>query len=534
MNLQLNWDNPHEFSAKLRQLPALTNQAVEEAIGDLLIDKYIPGAPLLITFAFVDWEKPSNFYLFGRSKKLEELSSQPLNRIMLRDRSNQWYLRGVDGVGNSPTQVVDRLNYIIAAMMPSQVWCIGESMGGFAAIMYGILLNASRIVSFGSLSTFSPSFASQYRDLRWHSIMKRLGEDPISITTDLPTLAHHYGFDNPLHIVVGTSAGAQAPESINLDVMHSQRFAGLSSVHYHYYPEGEHAVTAWLASNRQFDALLMRCLFDVPDSNHMQSRAPSKSTIKKLSSIGWSNTATSLDVTNPTMPTEHCGYVIHPIKLGAPVLICFSETDEVTGLSVDFVEERLQLEYAFEQPLNQIVLRDQHQAFLRGCGDLGSDIQSVTNNLRNMVDSMQAQRIICIGKGLGGFAALLFGSFLNADSILTFDPVSLLDVSLAKCWHDKRYQTTLEFLDCQPVADRPNDLLPVLKGFNGQIAIACSAFGQEQGYDVGSHAAVHAQRIATLLNARVYPYPAEGNLISWMRINQVLLEFMGNGIFGLK
>ena len=533
MNIDFDsdWLDSSVISMKLRQLPELTNHAVENSSGDVLIDRWIPGAPLLISFAFVDWEKLSNFYIFGRSKKLEELSGQPLNRIMLRDRRNLWYLRGVQGLGDSPIQVAEHLKPVIAAMMPSHVWCVGESMGAYAAIMYGVLLNASRIVSFGALSTFSPSFALQYRDMRWHSIMEKLGENPISTTTDLPTLIRQRGFVNPLHMVIGTSAGAQAPEDINLDVMHGQRFAGLPSVRYHYYPDGEHAVTAWLANHGQFDAILMHCLFDVQDPSSLEVLAGKNSVIDKSPVLAFKPDALALE-TAPISIAPKIGYSIHAITLGAPVLISFSEVDAVTGLPIDFVEERKNLQQIYGQPLNQIVLRDYQQTLLWGRSSTGLKIQDVVDNLRTIVDKMQAKGVICIGKGLGGFAALLIGSLVKADCISVFDPLSIWSTPLAKCWHDNRHQRILSSLDNKLVIQESIDLLPILQEFGGQIIIACSAYGKGQGYDVGSHCAVHAQRLGTLPNAKVFPFPVVDNLVSWMREHQVLEQFLGESVFG--
>ncbi len=164
-------------------MPALDAAALEAAIGDVLIDSWVPNAPLLISFAFVNWERPADFYLFGRSLKLEKLSGQRFNRILLRDRRNLWYLDGIPELGNSLDTTIVRLKRLIEVIAPSEIWCVGESMGGYAALLYGITLGASRIVAFGPLSTFCPQFAQAYRDFRWHAVMAAFAQaHPTTIT----------------------------------------------------------------------------------------------------------------------------------------------------------------------------------------------------------------------------------------------------------------------------------------------------------------------------------------------------------------
>ena len=41
------------LAARVRALPALDAAALETAIGDVLVDAWVPGAPLLITFVVV-------------------------------------------------------------------------------------------------------------------------------------------------------------------------------------------------------------------------------------------------------------------------------------------------------------------------------------------------------------------------------------------------------------------------------------------------------------------------------------------------
>jgi len=518
----LNWQDQAALARQIRELPPLDNTAVEAEQGDLLIDAWVPGAPLLISFAYVGWDKPSDFYLYGRSKKLEGMTGRPINRIMLRDRNNHWYLRGVTGVADSAEQLAERLRALIAAVTPSEVWCIGESMGGYAAILYGILLDADRIVSFGALSSFSPQFAERYHDMRWHRSMAELPPSSSTLTTDLPELARAHGYAKPLHLVLGTSAGVNAPNAVNLDVMHGQRFADLPGVRYHYYPEAEHAVTHWLSENQQFDAILMHCLFDAADPT-LLPRPALPLPAPAAAMVQWPSQFPRLDAARAATAPADCAVLVHTVTPGAPLLICFAD-----GTDFEFVEERASLEQIYGCRLNQIVLRDvSGQAWQRGLEGLGNDAEGVAANLRTLVARMGSTNVICIGHGRGGFAALLIGCLLNASRILALNPLSLLDAGLAECWRDRRYSEHLAALEASPTAPGPRDLLPILARYRGKVHIACTAKGEGTGDDVGSHDVMHALRLASVANVQVQPWPASGDLLAWMRGQNVLLGFIG-------
>lgn len=52
----------------------LTNELVDSATEDVLVEDFYPDQPVIISFAFVDWNGNPHFDFFGRVKKLEELT----------------------------------------------------------------------------------------------------------------------------------------------------------------------------------------------------------------------------------------------------------------------------------------------------------------------------------------------------------------------------------------------------------------------------------------------------------------------------
>lgn len=67
--------------------------------------------------------------------------------IFLRDIFKQWYLTGINARINSPEKLLEFLRKETEGM---QIVTVGSSAGGYAAILYGIQLHATRIMAFNA------------------------------------------------------------------------------------------------------------------------------------------------------------------------------------------------------------------------------------------------------------------------------------------------------------------------------------------------------------------------------------------------
>lgn len=79
-------------------------------------------------------------------------------------------------------------------------------------------------------------------------------------------------------------------------------------------------------------------------------------------------------------------------------------------------------------------LRDYNKAYYFGewyneNGDkIGSDINSHVKFLSEIVKQSECDRLVTTGASMGGFAAVLYGVLLNANSIMPFNPQTYIDV----------------------------------------------------------------------------------------------------------
>ena len=72
--------------------------------------------------------------------------------ILIRDVFKTWYLKGVNAELNSVEKVLDFLKQETKGL---RVTCLGSSAGGYAAVLFGCLLQAERVFSFsGQFSLF--------------------------------------------------------------------------------------------------------------------------------------------------------------------------------------------------------------------------------------------------------------------------------------------------------------------------------------------------------------------------------------------
>ncbi len=249
------------------QAQALDNRLVATTGDDVLVDRIVPGAPLVIAFGFVSWTSRPAFDFYGRLRKLEQVSGQPLNKILVRDSGNAWYHRQIAGLGNHVDETAQALRELVRRIAPSQVTTLGQSMGAYAAVMYGLLLDAQQIVAFGPLSFLDVQQARLYHELRWLPVMESLAQDPpLSGYYDLAALCRARATaDTQMHLVFGTrpdvaNLGASASESVNLDAMHAQRLAAFGRCTLHPFPQSGHAVVQHLIDTKRINGLLASCI----------------------------------------------------------------------------------------------------------------------------------------------------------------------------------------------------------------------------------------------------------------------------------
>ena len=91
-----------------------------------------------------------------------------------------------------------------------------------------------------------------------------------------------------------------------------------------------------------------------------------------------------------------------------------------------------------------LFLRDvNNEWYLNGLKGLSDNIDKTIEFLKKKIIESECENIVMIGSSAGGFGAILYGTLLNVNKIIVFNPITYLDNDSRKLHNDNR------FTDCQ-------------------------------------------------------------------------------------
>ena len=150
------------------------------------------------------------------------------HKIFLRDFSQSWYQRGLPGIAGDPLELGAYLKSRIEELGPEEVTFVGNSMGGFAAILFASMLGVGRAVAFAPQTSISPARRLGLRDFRWTRQL---------LSTYANTALRPHVYDLPSAL----GKQLQRPQAIEiyysreeqLDAAHAELLAGREGVQLH-------------------------------------------------------------------------------------------------------------------------------------------------------------------------------------------------------------------------------------------------------------------------------------------------------------
>jgi pimeloyl-ACP methyl ester carboxylesterase len=212
-----------------------------------ILEELHPGARrLYFLFGGINSRVGMPQFEFYRSAQILEE-----HRIFLRDFSQSWYQRGLPGIAADAAGIADYLKARIDALEPEEVVLVGNSMGGFAAIMFAAMIGRGHAVAFAPQVTICPQTRLTMGDFRW---TRRL----------LPTWAatvfgrHQYDLAPLLkrrtegEIAVDLYYSKQE----RLDRRHAESLEGLPNVRLHPFDVGGHMLVRHLRDTGMLSDLL--------------------------------------------------------------------------------------------------------------------------------------------------------------------------------------------------------------------------------------------------------------------------------------
>ena len=175
------------------------------------------------------------------------------------------------------------------------------------------------------------------------------------------------------------------------------------------------------------------------------------------------------------------------------------------------------LEVSAGLPAMRIVARDLEQAwYQRGIRDLGDDVASTVTALRALLDARGITRTVCFGNSAGGYAALQYGSLLEAHAVHAFATQTNMNHSFYEehnlhaglAIYPKHLREPVHTLWASVDGKRVLDLRPVVE----QTSVPVHLY-----YSTGNYVdTCHAEHLAGLPNVTLHG--REGNAHALARI----------------
>lgn len=120
---------------------SMIQSIMENQTDYIRIDKFEQSKDVLIIFSHIDYPCGK----FAMTNALKDLS---ITKIYVNCHDNSWYQEGLKGITKNINETADILSEIINSLNPAKVTCIGQSMGGYAALVFGLKLKCNDIISF--------------------------------------------------------------------------------------------------------------------------------------------------------------------------------------------------------------------------------------------------------------------------------------------------------------------------------------------------------------------------------------------------
>jgi hypothetical protein len=184
----------------------------------VLFDEEPGSSTLLISFGGIANRLPIPVFEFMRS-----LDPFRINKVFIRDFRQCWYTNGIQGITESPAETIVYLRGLIDKYGKDRCLFLGNSAGGYAALLYGHLLGIDETHAFSPQTFIDRWHRLIYFDHRW--------------ATEIRNLNRGYGEFFDVKAVMQRSKNMKTAHNIywdshhRLDNIHASRITGQNVQH---------------------------------------------------------------------------------------------------------------------------------------------------------------------------------------------------------------------------------------------------------------------------------------------------------------
>jgi len=234
------------MTTALRRLAAkVRSRASRPAPEPSIAVELVPGSKsVYFIFGGIFGEMGLPRYEFHRTA--EELHA---NKIFFRDFAQAWYQRGLPELGPGISGIDEYVRSTIDNTGATKVRFVGNSMGGFAALLFCARAGVGRAIAFAPQTFVSAEQRELHGDTRWAPNIARLHEN---LTGDeVLDLGPFVRDVNP-----GVEADVYVGSDDPLDLAHVEALSGLPNIVVHKVEVGGHAIVRALRDAGELVAIL--------------------------------------------------------------------------------------------------------------------------------------------------------------------------------------------------------------------------------------------------------------------------------------
>lgn len=220
----------------------------EDSESGILVDK-TGSERLLVSFGGIKQGLGIPTFEFFNS-----LSNIHCDKLFLRDFNQAWYQFGVNEEISTIGKIHDYLKAEISGNDYQKTCFIGNSMGGYAAILFGSMLGVKTVISFAPQTFIDQWNRLAALDLRWRRQLKRVHQAETEGTyLDLKKHLERQNYpDTEIFIFYS--------RDYRLDRVHAERLKGSKNVHLRPLPGGDHSIVKTIRDSGELQRLVSNAL----------------------------------------------------------------------------------------------------------------------------------------------------------------------------------------------------------------------------------------------------------------------------------
>lgn len=176
-----------------------------------------------------------------------------VKKIYFRDLDQAWYHQGIPGIASNIDGVANFLTDQISRQKVKHTLMVGNSMGAYAALLFGWLTNADRVLAFSPQTFINTMLRLYYRDKRWPEQIKRAHRANQKQYFDLRKFFLTRSNKN-------TAIGIYYPTASYLDRYHASRMKSIQNIRLFPHTSPTHSFVRELKTKGELDRILRQNL----------------------------------------------------------------------------------------------------------------------------------------------------------------------------------------------------------------------------------------------------------------------------------